>query len=140
MLIVIDTNVLLRMFGRRAQHREIRDALLNGRISWAVSTDVLLEYEEVVSEKSGTAAWQRIRSLMTLLSLRFGSILEMEPAYRFQLISTDPDDNKFVDCAIAANADFVVTEDAHFAPLATAGYKPHPISPAEFVERVLTDH
>jgi len=101
---------------------------------------VLLEYEEVVSEKSGTAAWQRIRSLMTLLSLRFGSILEMEPAYRFQLISTDPDDNKFVDCAIAANADFVVTEDAHFAPLATAGYKPHPISPAEFVERVLTDH
>lgn len=140
MLIVIDTNVLLRMFGRRAQHHEIRDALLNGRISWAVSTDVLLEYEEVVSEKSGIAAWQRIRSLMTFLSLRFGSIREMEPAYRFQLISTDPDDNKFVDCAIAANADFVVTEDAHFAPLATAGYKPQPISPAEFVERVLTDH
>ena len=34
--------------------------------------------------------------------------------YRFQLIQTDLDDNKFVDCAIAANAKFIVTEDHHF--------------------------
>lgn len=30
------------------------------------------------------------------------------------LIIADPDDNKFVDCAIAANARFIVTEDHHF--------------------------
>ena len=30
------------------------------------------------------------------------------------LISVDPDDNKFVDCAVAANAKFVVTDDGHF--------------------------
>ena len=34
--------------------------------------------------------------------------------FKFGLITTDPDDNKFVDCAIAANAHFIVTEDKHF--------------------------
>ncbi len=32
----------------------------------------------------------------------------------FHLIETDKDDNKFVDCAIAANAKYIVTEDHHF--------------------------
>jgi len=36
------------------------------------------------------------------------------PRLRWQLISTDPDDNKFVDCTIAANAHALVTEDTDF--------------------------
>ena len=35
----------------------------------------------------------------------------------FHLIEQDKDDNKFVDCAIAANASFIVSEDAHFKHL-----------------------
>ena len=31
-----------------------------------------------------------------------------------KLITADPDDNKFVDCAFAANADYLVSEDSHF--------------------------
>lgn len=34
--------------------------------------------------------------------------------FRFNLIQQDPDDNKFVDCAIASNAKYIVTEDHHF--------------------------
>ena len=30
------------------------------------------------------------------------------------MIRLDPDDDKFVDCAIASNADFIVTHDKHF--------------------------
>lgn len=44
--------------------------------------------------------------------------------FRFQLIESDPDDNKFVDCAIAANADYIVTEDTHFNPLKMISF-PH---------------
>lgn len=138
MLVVIDTHVLLRLFGRRGQHRELRDALLSGRVSWAVSTDVLLEYEELLVAKAGREAWENIRSLLRLLSIRFGTVLEVEPTFRFQVISVDPDDNKFADCAIVANADFVITEDAHFSPLASAGYMPQVIAPAEFIERFLS--
>ncbi len=32
----------------------------------------------------------------------------------FGLIETDPDDNKFVDCAVAADAENIVTNDSHF--------------------------
>jgi predicted nucleic acid-binding protein len=38
-------------------------------------------------------------------------------SYRFNLITTDPDDNKFVDCAITAGATFIVSNDRHFAEL-----------------------
>lgn len=34
--------------------------------------------------------------------------------YKWNLISEDPDDNKFVDCAVASNATFIVTHDRHF--------------------------
>jgi predicted nucleic acid-binding protein len=41
-----------------------------------------------------------------------------------------------VDCAIAANADFIITNDSDYAPLANAGYKPQPISPEEFMPSI----
>ena len=84
--------------------------------------DVLLEYEELVVAKAGQEARENIQWLLRFLSLRFGTVVEVEPTFRFQVISADPDDNKLADFAIVANADFVITEDAHFAPLVTAGY------------------
>ena len=40
--------------------------------------------------------------------------LFITPYYHFNLIKADPDDNKFVDCAVAGNAKFIVTEDRHY--------------------------
>ena len=45
------------------------------------------------------------------------NIEKVSPAYRFNLITTDPDDNKFVDCAIAAGATYIVSNDKHFVEL-----------------------
>jgi len=52
-------------------------------------------------------------------------------------ITADPDDNKSTDCAITVAADFVITEDAHFAALRNVGYKPHPITPEGFIRKHL---
>lgn len=41
-------------------------------------------------------------------------LMYITPTYHFSLVIADPDDNKFVDCAIAAHAKFIVTEDSHF--------------------------
>ena len=49
---------------------------------------------------------------MTLSNVKY-----IDPHFRFHLITTDPDDTKFVDCAIAANAKYIVTEDHHFEVL-----------------------
>ena len=38
----------------------------------------------------------------------------VSPCYRFNLIQNDPDDNKFVDCAITASARFIVTNDTDY--------------------------
>lgn len=87
--------------------------------------------------KVGQETWERIRRLLEFVSLRYGTVRHIEPTYRFRVIDADPDDNKFTDCVITAHADFVITDDKHFTPLATAGHKPKPISPTEFISRFL---
>jgi predicted nucleic acid-binding protein len=44
------------------------------------------------------------------------------PHFHFNLITTDPDDNKFVDCAIQANARYIVTNDHHFDVLRNVSF------------------
>jgi predicted nucleic acid-binding protein len=41
----------------------------------------------------------------------------IDPYYHLELIQADPDDNKFVDCAFAANATYIVSNDKHFEAL-----------------------
>ena len=46
----------------------------------------------------------------------------MDAHYRWNLITKDPDDNKFVDCAFFANADFIVSDDKHFNELGSVEF------------------
>ena len=36
------------------------------------------------------------------------NVEHVNPAYRFNLITSDPDDNKFVDCAVTAGATYIL--------------------------------
>ena len=45
------------------------------------------------------------------------NVERVTPAYHFNLITADPDDNKFVDCAITAGATYIVSNDRHFNEL-----------------------
>ena len=38
----------------------------------------------------------------------------INPYFRLQLIEADHDDDKFVDCAFAANATYIVSDDKHY--------------------------
>ena len=42
------------------------------------------------------------------------NVVYVDPHFRLGLITADNDDNKFVDCAFAGGADYIVTEDSHF--------------------------
>jgi len=135
MTVCIDTNTLIQ--GRNPRHRcfPILEAVVFGRISWAVSNRILMEYQEVLSRTSGPSAWLDLARLMELIELTSGNLARISPHFQFNVISADPDDNAFTDCAIAANADYVITDDAHFLPLTNAGYRPQPVTPAVFLER-----
>ncbi len=133
MTVCLDTGVFLQMFGRRQPFYRILRALLDGSIILAVSTEILLEYEEITVQLSGAERWRHVAAFLELLAQLHGNIRQIEPQYRFAVVVADPDDNKFCDCAIAAEADFVITEDIHFGALKSAGYKPQPIAPDEFI-------
>ena len=58
--------------------------------------------------------------IKTIINSKFVEFIT--PFYRFELITQDPDDNKFVDCAISANARYIVTNDHHFDILKHINY------------------
>ncbi|MFN0077530.1 MAG: putative toxin-antitoxin system toxin component, PIN family [Prosthecobacter sp.] len=103
----------------------------------AVSPAIWLEYEEVCLEMRSPGHWGKLQKLFTLVSSAHGTIIRTNPAFRFATIPADPDDNAFADCAIAAHADFVLTDDRHYRTLRNAGYKPQPIRPEEFIAKHL---
>lgn len=90
---------------------------------------IMLEYEEVISERTGTARWGTVSRLLELSD----NVIRVSPSYRFLLVASDPDDNKFADCAVSAEADYIVTDDYHFGSMRGSGFKPQIITPAEFM-------
>jgi uncharacterized protein len=137
MTVVLDTNVLPGMFKQGHRYEPIYDAWVAGRFVWAVSTEVLCEYEEAVGVLLGREKTKAILGQMEILGIATGNLLHVAPSFRFLAIPRDVDDNKFAACAITAHAEWIVTEDRHFGPLIGSGYKPQPIAPEEFIRRVL---
>lgn len=133
MRVCIDTNVLIQIFGRAGPFGRIADVLQQGRLELAVSNEILLEYEETLTRLSGQARWQMVWRFLEGVSRLHNNVLYVEPHFRFQLIATDPDDNKFADCAVAVEADFILTNDRHFDVLSSSGYKAKPIEPGLFI-------
>lgn len=58
--------------------------------------------------------------IRTLIELE--NVIPTTVYFKYQLIRQDPDDDKFVNCAIAANTDFIVTHDRHFDILKTIDF------------------
>lgn len=136
MIACIDTNVLLPMLSLRHPWGALIDAWIEGQFVWAVSNEILTEYEEIVRPRIGSARWQDFLTLLELGASLNENLLKVQPSFRFTVITADPDDNKFADCAITAHAEWVVTSDRHFKTLHDSGFKPQPITPEAFLQKV----
>ena len=108
--VVIDTNCLLQIISRRSPYRPIWDAFLQGRYQLCVSNEILEEYQEILEQQITPTVAENI----VLLILNQTNTMLVAPHFRMGIITADPDDNKFVDCAFAAGADYLVSEDSHF--------------------------
>ena len=118
--VVIDTNCLLQIIARKSPYRPIWDAFLKGRYDLCVSNDILDEYQEILGQQITPSVAENV----VLLILNKENVRLIDPHFRMGLITSDPDDNKFVDCAFAAGADYLVSEDSHFNVLRTTPF-PH---------------
>lgn len=137
MTVCIDTNVVLGMFTIGHPHRPIHDAWLAGKLAWAVSTEILLEYEEVMQLRSGRAKADKMMNLIEMVGALHANVRHISPTFRFRLIVGDPDDDKFADAAIVADARYIITNDRDFSVLAGKSGKPAAITPADFIRDVL---
>ena len=108
--IVLDTNCLLMTLPSKSPYHRIWTDILDGNIELCVSSEILNEYEEILaSHSSALLAHSVVQAL-----LNRANVIKVVPTYFFNLIESDPDDNKFVDCAICGSAELIVTNDAHF--------------------------
>ena len=55
MIVVLDTNAVVQMFGARSPLAPLKDALVQGKLEVAISTGMWLEYEEVIVRYAGQA-------------------------------------------------------------------------------------
>lgn len=102
--IVLDTNCLIASLSKKGNYFKVWTDLHKGKYILCVSNEILTEYEEIISLKTNPIIAANV--VQTLLNSPFVRLIN--PYFQFNLIEKDKDDNKFVDCAIAANASFIV--------------------------------
>lgn len=107
--IVLDTNCLLQAISRRSRFYPIWRDFVQGRYELCVTTEILAEYEEILSCYTSPVVGRMVVEAI----LRANNVVRVDAQFRFGLIELDPDDNKFVDCAIVANAEYIVSNDSH---------------------------
>ncbi len=111
MRVVIDTNQLLSSISPKSASHWLYKAIFSNQFTLCVTTDILEEYDEIIE-------WGFRRRdiadnvLEALINSPF--VEKINVSFFWWFITVDPDDNKFSDCAIAAGADYLVTEDHHF--------------------------
>lgn len=94
--VVLDTNVLLVSISTKSKLHWIFKNLLEGNYILCITTEILAEYAEIIDQQMGTLA---IESALGLLE-NLPNVELITNYYKFNLLK-DPDDNKFVDCAIS---------------------------------------
>ena len=108
--IVLDTNCLLASLSSRSENFLVWQEFQEGGFILCVSNEILEEYQEVIARlASADVAKNVINAIVESEFVQF-----IDPQFHLDLITADKDDNKFVDCAFAANAAFIVSNDSHF--------------------------
>jgi putative PIN family toxin of toxin-antitoxin system len=120
MKVVIDTNIFWVSVTRRSKSNWLFQALLEGEFMLCISEEILKEYEELIALRlSPPTADAVIRLLENLPNVDL-----VAPWFFWNLIAADPEDNKFVDCAVAGGANYLLTHDRHFDVLKTVEFPP----------------
>ena len=110
MKIVLDTNCLVVSLPLTSPYHCLWQAFREGKITLCCTTDIINEYEEVLAR---FYPQQFVKDVINELLLSF-NVIKVNNYYKWNLISVDPDDNKFVDCALNSGANFIVTNDKDF--------------------------
>ena len=94
----------------RSKYHAVWESFVSGENRLCITNEIIEEYIEILQKLVGYEVSEYI--VKTIINSPFTEFFT--PYYHFELIKADPDDNKFVDCAIVAHARYVVTNDHHY--------------------------
>ena len=101
--IVLDTNCLIAALSRHSEYYPVWSDFQAGKYTLCVSNEILEEYQEIIEQKTSAIVAQNVINLL----LKSRNVELITPSFKFRLIEADHDDDKFVDCAFAANATYI---------------------------------
>ena len=131
MRIVLDTNVFVSGIFFGGPPYQILDKWRKGKVEIVLTKEIFLEYQRVVEELSLQYKEVDIATFFDLMTVN-GTWVEA-PQLPFG-VSTDPDDDKFLSCALAGKTKIIVSGDKHL--LKVSGYRNiDVIKPSTFIER-----
>ena len=134
--IVIDTNVLLVSVSSYSKYHWIYQLIIKQEIEVFITNEIISEYFEIISKKFNSKTVKAV--IRTLLEL--DNVNQIQVYFNFNLMQNDPDDNKFVDCAISSSVDYLLTNDRDFNILKTITFpKVNVINIEEFKKEMLTN-
>ena len=115
---IIDTNVVVSGLLWRGRPRQLLDAARSGRVEVFTSRLLLAELEDVLSRDKFTDQLQRAGLTAHYLVVRYGALAKLvEPAVIAPTILADIDDDAVLACALAAQAEVLVSGDSHLLDL-----------------------
>jgi putative PIN family toxin of toxin-antitoxin system len=114
---VVDTNVIVSSLVFAGLPRRVFEAVESGRCEFYYSAEIESETRRVLLDKFG---WNEER-LDRYLPLLWGLGERVLPRRRVNAVKEDPDDNRILECAVAAEADVIVSGDGHLLRL--TGYE-----------------
>jgi putative PIN family toxin of toxin-antitoxin system len=133
--VLIDTNVMMVALSPRSNMHWIFKRFVKGDFRLVISNEILLEYEEQILKRYDRSV---IAEFLLIMS-EAPNVIHREPFYKWELIKADPDDNKFVDCAIASAADYIVTHDRHFDVLKQIDFPTVNVITSSEFEKILNE-
>ena len=123
----------LRAFGLRRPPRQVAQLWFEGRVTLCLSEPIVTEYQRVLRE-IGAVSEAEERALIEAFASGEGVLYTADPP-PVDDVSPDPDDDRFLECALEMEADFVVSGDSD--PLERGSYMGIPVlAPREFLEQV----
>lgn len=115
-VVAVDTNVFIStLLGKSFPYLITRELILKKKITYVASHEVILEYYRVISYNK-FASLPRFEKESKELIDDIKSVAVLVNALKKFKISRDDDDNKFLDLAYAANADFLITGNTKHFP------------------------
>ncbi len=133
MKIVLDTNVFISGIFFSGPPSKILQAWKDSKVQIILSEEILEEYQRVAEELSSKFSAVHIDRIIELLTI-YGEVFETKDIS--VSVCKDPDDNKFIECAIAGNSKLIVSGDKHL--LNVTGYQGISVlKPRDFIDNHL---